>query len=73
MRNGDAITRPVGQDQLQGEQDGVLTLELQRDGKALSVTYKPRGETVATWQWKRKQGVREATCSLPATAQAHDR
>ena len=70
VQNGDEITRPVGQDQLQGEQDGILTLQLLRDGKPLTVSYKPRGETVATWQWKRKQGPGETTCSLPATTQA---
>ena len=70
VHNGDEITRPVGQDQLQGEQDGILTLQLLRDGKPLTVSYKPRGETVAAWQWKRKQSVAESTCSLPATAQA---
>ena len=70
LRNGDEITRPVGQDQLQGEQDGILTLQLLRDGKPLTVSYKPRGETVATWQWRRKQGVSDSTCSLPATAHA---
>jgi hypothetical protein len=70
VRNGDEITRAVGQDQLQGEQDGILTLQLQRDGKPLTVSYKPRGETVPTWQWKRKQGVSDSTCSLPATAHA---
>ncbi|MBD7921779.1 M61 family metallopeptidase [Xanthomonas bonasiae] len=70
VRNGDEITRPVGQDQLQGEQDGVLTLQLQRDGKPLTIAYKPRGETVATWQWRRKQGSAQTACSLPATAPA---
>jgi hypothetical protein len=70
VRNGGEIARPVGQDQLQGEQDGILTLQLLRDGKPLTVLYKPRGEILATWQWKRKQGVAEATCSLPASAQA---
>ncbi|UYB51132.1 peptidase M61 [Xanthomonas sp. AM6] len=70
VQNGDEITRPVGQDQLQGEQDGILTLQLLRDGKPLTVSYRPRGETVATWQWKRKQGVEEASCSLPATIHA---
>ncbi|MFC6839820.1 peptidase M61 [Xanthomonas theicola] len=70
VRNGDEITRPVGQDQLQGEQDGILTLQLQRDGKPLTVSYKPRGETVPTWQWRRKQGSAQSACSLPATAPA---
>ncbi len=65
VRNGDQITRPVGQDQLQGEQDGILTLHLLRDGTPLEVSYAPRGETVATWQWQRKVGSDAAHCSLP--------
>jgi hypothetical protein len=67
VRNGDEITRPVGQDQLQGEQHGILTLQLLRDGKPLTLSYTPRGETVPTWQWRRKQGVAEKACSLPAS------
>ncbi|WIH03940.1 hypothetical protein KHF85_13865 [Xanthomonas translucens pv. graminis] len=70
VHNGHEITRPVGQDQLQGEQDGILTLQLQRDGKLLTVSYKPRGETVPTWQWKRKQGISDPTSSLLTTAHA---
>jgi predicted metalloprotease with PDZ domain len=65
VRNGDQITRPVGQDQLQGEQDGILTLQLLRDGTPLEVSYQPRGETVDTWQWQRKAGSDAAHCSLP--------
>lgn len=65
VRNGDEITRPVGQDQIQGEQDGVLTLQLRRDGQPLTVAYKPRGEQVATWQWQRKPGTDALSCALP--------
>ena len=65
VRNGDEITRPVGQDQIQGEQDGILTLQLQRDGKPLTVSYKPRGEAVPTWQWRRKPGTEALQCVLP--------
>ncbi len=50
VQNGDEITRPVGQDQLQGEQKGNLTVQLKRDGKPLTVSYKPRGESAPAWQ-----------------------
>ncbi|MEP6906648.1 MAG: hypothetical protein ABI858_01515 [Pseudoxanthomonas sp.] len=63
--NGDEITRPVGQDHLQGEQDGILTLELLREGKPMTIAYKPRAESVATWQWQRKETSGASTCSLP--------
>ena len=64
MRNGDEITRPVGQDQLQGEQDGILTLQLQRDGSPLTISYKPRGQTVPAWQWQRKAGTAGQSCAI---------
>ena len=53
LRNGDEILVPVGQDDLQGRQDGVLTLTVRRAGETLTISYKPRGETVDTWQWER--------------------
>ena len=62
LRNGDEITRPVPQDLLQGDQEGILTLELRRDGKPLTVSYKPRGETVDAWQWVRHSGVADVRC-----------
>jgi len=61
--DGDEITQPVGQDQIQGEQDGILTLHLLRAGKPLTVSYKPRGESVRTWQWHRKDTPETVTCS----------
>ncbi len=65
VRNGDEITRPVGQDQIQGEQEGILTLQLRRDGQPLQVSYKPRGEVVPTWQWQRRRDNSTATCRTP--------
>lgn len=66
VRNGDKIIHPVGQDRIQGEQDGVLTLELERDGEeALTVSYKPRAEKVDAWQWQRKAATAHMDCSLP--------
>ncbi len=56
LRNGDEITRPVGQDDLQGRQEGILTLQVQRSGQPLTIAYLPRGETVNAWQWERVPG-----------------
>jgi len=62
VRNGDEITKPVPQDHIQGEQDAVLTLELLRAGKPLTISYLPRGETVDAYQWTRT-GATNSGCS----------
>lgn len=62
VRNGDAITKPVPQDAIQGQQDATLTLALLRDGKALSITYLPRAETVDAWQWVRTGTLPDSAC-----------
>ncbi|MNE28179.1 M61 glycyl aminopeptidase [compost metagenome] len=54
VRNGDEIMKPVGQDGLQGDQTGLLTLNLKREGTVFEITYMPRGETVDAWQWKKR-------------------
>jgi predicted metalloprotease with PDZ domain len=61
IQNGDEITQPVPQDAIQGDQDGVLTLKLLRDGKPLEISYVPRGEALEAYQWVR-------TGTLPASA-----
>lgn len=53
VRDGDEIMKPVGQDGLQGDQAGLLTLNLKRGGEVFEITYLPRGETVDAWQWKK--------------------
>ncbi|UKE74411.1 M61 metallopeptidase family protein [Xanthomonas graminis] len=67
VQNGDEITLPVGQDQLQGEQDGILTLQLLRDGKPLTISYKPRGETVGPGSGSANRALRKprARCLPP--------
>lgn len=62
LRNGDEITVPVGQDGIQGEQEGVLALQIRRGEQTLTIRYRPRGETVDTWQWERVVSVAEANC-----------
>lgn len=51
LRDGDEILRPVAQDGIQGSQHATLTLHVSRAGKIMDITYLPRGETVATYQW----------------------
>jgi hypothetical protein len=62
IRDGDEITQPVPQDRMQGEQDGVLTLKLLRDGKPLEISYVPRGETVEAYQWVRVGNLPDSAC-----------
>jgi hypothetical protein len=63
VRNGDEITKPVPQDMLQGQQDGILTLELLRDGKPLQIRYLPRAETVDAYQWTRVGNLPDSACA----------
>ncbi len=67
LRDGDEILQPVGQDAIQGEQDGVLELQIRRDGRDSVIRYQPRGETVDTWQWTRVAGVPDTACGVDAT------
>jgi len=65
LQNGDEILQPVAQDNLQGDQDGVLTLQISRQGRSFAVSYKPRGESVLAWQWELKPGADpSASCAL---------
>jgi hypothetical protein len=63
VKNGDEITKPVPQDMLQGQQDGMLTLELLRDGKSLKISYLPRAETVDAYQWIRAGNLPDSDCA----------
>ena len=62
VRDGDEITQPVPQDQIQGDQEGVLTLKLLRDGKPLEISYVPRGEAVEAYQWIRTGTLPDSAC-----------
>jgi predicted metalloprotease with PDZ domain len=64
LRNGDEITRPVPQDDIQGRQDGVLKLNVRRAGKDMTISYQPRSEQVPAWQWERVPGTRDAECAV---------
>ncbi|WP_243451117.1 peptidase M61 [Sphingosinicella sp. CPCC 101087] len=63
LRNGDEILQPVGQDSLQGDQAGLLTLQIRRGETTLALTYLPRGETVDAHQWERVEGVPDSACA----------
>lgn len=64
LRDGDEILMPVGQDSLQGEQTGVLTLSIRRDSADQTISYVPRGQTVPAWQWERVPGISDDRCAL---------
>jgi predicted metalloprotease with PDZ domain len=63
LRNGDEILKPVGQDHIQGDQTGILTLLIRRGDEEMTIHYLPRGETVDAWQWARVPGVPDAACA----------
>ncbi len=69
LRDGDEITQPVPQDRIQGEQDGVLTLKLLRDGKPLDISYVPRGEAVEAYQWISSGNLPDRACGFPLVDQ----
>ena len=64
IRDGDEITRPVPQDALQGQQNGVLTLQLLRAGRPLTISYVPRGERVEAYQWMEIGSLPDCACSF---------
>lgn len=63
LRDGDEILKPVGQDHIQGDQTGILTLQIRRDGKDMTISYLPRGETVNAWQWERVGSLPDGACA----------
>lgn len=52
LRDGDRVLNRFPQDALQGDQGKTVTLEVERDGQQLSLTYLPRGEAVDAYQWQ---------------------
>ncbi|GBR55219.1 M61 metallopeptidase family protein [Gluconobacter sphaericus] len=53
LHNGDIIVTPVPQDQIQGEQNTKINLDILRNGQKLKITYLPRGEFVDVYQWRK--------------------
>jgi len=57
LRDGDEILLvSAGLDSVQEDQKRLLTLKVRREGKDVSITYLPRGETVDAYQWVRAAG-----------------
>jgi predicted metalloprotease with PDZ domain len=52
LKDGDEILKPVPQDAIQARQEATLTLEVQRAGQTMTITYLPRGEAVEAYQWE---------------------
>lgn len=52
LRNGDRILNRFPQDAMQADQAARLTLQVEREGRRLELTYLPRGETVEAYQWR---------------------
>jgi predicted metalloprotease with PDZ domain len=56
VRDGDKVISGGASDSIQADVTRTVTLKLMRDGKPLSVTYLPRGQTVDAYQWERDAG-----------------
>jgi hypothetical protein len=62
LHNGDEILKPVPQDNIQGDQKLIQTLEVKRGGRTFQISYLPRGEPVEVYQWKRVESVPDSVC-----------
>lgn len=62
VREGDKILSGGPSDTLQAHVTRTVSLELERNGQPLSVTYLPRGAAVDAYQWERVAGVEESAC-----------
>ena len=62
LKDGDVVTYAVAMDGVQGDPSATLTLKVTRDGKTFPLTYLPRGEAVAVYQWARKPGTESLKC-----------
>lgn len=62
LKDGDVVTYAVALDGVQGDPAATLTLKVTRDGKTFPLTYLPRGEAVAVYQWARKPGTESLKC-----------
>lgn len=62
VREGDKVISGGASDSIQADVTRTVTLNLTRDGKPLSITYLPRGQTVDAYQWERVVGVSETAC-----------
>lgn len=64
LQNGDEVIAPVPQDEIQGNQTELLTLNIRRKGQEFAITYLPRGEEVEVYQWTRTPVTPDSQCAL---------
>jgi hypothetical protein len=64
LRNGDEIVKPIPQDEIQGNQKEIQTLQIRRGDQVFPISYLPRGETVDAYQWRRKASVTDDRCAV---------
>ncbi|MDP3489823.1 MAG: hypothetical protein Q8R71_06770 [Phenylobacterium sp.] len=62
LREGDAITDVRDLNVARKDQEQTITLTVERDGAALTLTYLPRGQTVEAWGWARDAAAPESAC-----------
>lgn len=62
LKNGDVVAYAQALDGLQGNPDGVLTLQVTRDQQTFPIAYTPRAEEVEIYQWERVKGVPDSAC-----------
>ena len=62
LKEGDVVTYAVALDQVQGDVNRKLNLQVTRDGKTFPLSYLPRGTEVDAYQWERVPGVPDSAC-----------
>lgn len=62
LRDGDRLVNAVPQDVAASRETYKLTFPVRRDGREFIISYLPRGEAVATPQWKRVVASRNPAC-----------
>jgi hypothetical protein len=64
LQNDDEVINPVPQDEIQGNQTELLTLNIRRNGQEFAISYLPRGEEVEVYRWTRAAGIPDSQCAL---------
>ncbi|MDP2215172.1 hypothetical protein [Phenylobacterium sp.] len=62
LRDGDQITDVRDLNVARKDQGQTITLTVERDGAALTLTYLPRGQTVEAWGWARDAAAPDSAC-----------
>lgn len=64
LKDGDTVTYAVALDAVQGDVNRTIALQVTRDGKTFPLTYLPRGNAVAAYQWERNPNTPASACKL---------